>query len=203
MIRLEVDTGHEIQSKWLQFNQYALPDEQYQYGGRFAYFPEQFRLADGTVIEVLFSRERRKLPHAVALDDFTLDTHLGGYTGAALTIRNYVSRLTFDVDGQWTGPIPIEVNAPTGESGYWYFQSMWDKPPNRDPGGGMNYTGLGVGNRNGVYIQLAGCCIAVSGMLFAFYVKPVLRRRRSERSRAKVFGTHEQPVEESVTVAAR
>ena len=46
----------------------------------------------------------------------------------------------------------------------------------------MNYTGLGIGNRNGVYIQLAGCCLMVTGMIFAFYVKPVIKRRRDAQS---------------------
>jgi len=50
----------------------------------------------------------------------------------------------------------------------------------------MNYTGLGVCNRNGVYIQLAGCCLAVAGMIFAFYAKPVIRRRNQQRTRAKL-----------------
>jgi membrane protein YdbS with pleckstrin-like domain len=47
----------------------------------------------------------------------------------------------------------------------------------------LNYTVLGVGNREGVWIQLAGCIIAVLGMIYAFYVKPILIRRRSERAR--------------------
>ena len=54
-----------------------------------------------------------------------------------------------------------------------------------NPTGSMNYTGLGVGNRNGVYVQLAGCCIAVAGMIFAFYVKPMIKRRRYEQARAQ------------------
>jgi len=52
----------------------------------------------------------------------------------------------------------------------------------------MNYTGLGIGNRHGVYVQLAGCCLSVIGMIFAFYIKPVLVRRRAEVARAKAFG---------------
>ena len=44
----------------------------------------------------------------------------------------------------------------------------------------MNFTGLGVGNRNGVHIQLAGTVIAVMGMIYAFYVKPVIKRRRRD-----------------------
>lgn len=198
MIRLELGSGSGVQSRWLRFNQYAFPDERYAYAGRFAYAPEQIRLADGTDVEVLFSRERRQLPSAIGLDSFALDTHLGGYTGQALTIRNYVSALRFRDGDQWTDPQQIRVNGPTEHGGYWYFQSMWDKPPSSDPNGGMNYTGLGVGNRNGVYVQLAGCCLSVAGMLFAFYVKPVLKRRRHEHSRAKVSGFADEAMEESV-----
>jgi len=188
-IRLEVTTSAGTRSEWLSFAQYALPNEQYAYSGRFAYNPEVFRLPGGDAVEVLFSRERRRLPTSIALSAFDLDTHIGGYTGDVSTIRNYVSQLAFLTEGgTWTKPEPIRVNGPTEYGGYWYFQSSWDKPSRNDPGGGMNYTGLGVGNRNGVYIQLAGCCLSVAGMIFAFYVKPVIRRRRHERSRARVAG---------------
>ena len=43
---------------------------------------------------------------------------------------------------------------------------------------GLNYTVLGVGNRNGVVLQLLGCIIAVAGMMYAFYVKPIIKQRR-------------------------
>ena len=39
---------------------------------------------------------------------------------------------------------------------------------------------LGVGNRNGGGVQLAGCCLAVIGMIYAFYVKPTIKRRRQQ-----------------------
>jgi len=194
MIRLEVESGHGVQSKWVPFNQYVFPDAQYAYGGRFAYTPESFRLADGSVVEVVFSRQRLRLPNPIAMEDFELDTHIGGYTGSVSTIMNYVSRLRFLDKGKWSEPQAIAVNHPTEYGGYWYFQSMWDKPHQNDPSGGMNYTGLGIGNRHGVYVQLAGCCIAVAGMIFAFYVKPVIKRRRQERSRAKISqGSGEEP----------
>ncbi len=202
MIRLEVDTGRRVEYRWLRFNQYALPDDTFVYGGRFAYTPEHMRLDDGTEVEVLFSRERRKLPAPVALESFELDTHIGGYSGAASTIRNYVSRLRFRDGGGWTEPVAIEVNAPTEFDGYWFFQSMWDKPPRGNAGGGMNYTGLGVGNRNGVYIQLAGCCIAVAGMLFAFYVKPTIKRRRHDAARRRISPGAGQAVPEQTNATA-
>lgn len=186
MIRLEVDSGSGVQARWLSFHPYVFPNEQYAYRGRFTYAPERFRAPDGTGVELIFSRERRKLPAPIALEAFELDTHVGGYTGSVSTIRNYVSRLRFAEDGQWGEPVSIAVNHPVEYGGYWYFQSTWDKPSRNDPNGGTNYTGLGVGNRRGVYIQLAGCCLAVSGMIFAFYVKPVLKRRRAARSRARI-----------------
>lgn len=187
MVQLEVATGTDAQRAWLSFNQYALPSSDYAYRGRLGgYRPELVQLPDGGLAEVLFSRERRALPNPIALEEFKLQTHLGGYTGDALTIMNYVSRLRFLDGGRWTEPVAISVNAPTGYGGYWYFQSNWDKPFGNNPSGGMNFTGLGVGNRNGVYVQLAGCCIAVAGMLFAFYVKPIIRRRRQEQARAKI-----------------
>ncbi len=187
MIRLEMQSGDRIEAKWIPFHQYVFPDEQYAYSGKFAYSPTEFDVGNGRRVQVIFSRKRLALPNPIAMEDFQLDTHLGGYSGSASTIRNYVSRLRFLDNGQWTEPTPIAVNNPTEYGGFWYFQSTWDRPGRNDgPGGGMNFTGLGIGNRNGVYIQLAGCCIAVAGMIFAFYVKPILKRRRAEQSRAKV-----------------
>ncbi|MCH9022851.1 MAG: cytochrome c biogenesis protein CcsA [Planctomycetes bacterium] len=84
----------------------------------------------------------------------------------------------------------LSTNAPIEDGGMWFFQSYWDKPfagPGPSAGSGLatgagssgfNFTGLGVGNRRGVFVQLVGCCIAVVGMLYAFYVKPILIRRR-------------------------
>jgi hypothetical protein len=73
------------------------------------------------------------------------------------------------------------VNEPVEHAGLSYFQSQWDPPDEARDGtlasAGLNYTVLGVGNRHGVWIQLAGCVIACLGMAYAFYVKPVIKRR--------------------------
>jgi hypothetical protein len=192
MIRLEVIDGSDTQTQWLPFNQYAFPNDRYAYHGRFSYTPRTFRLRNGSAVEVLFSRKRMPLPNAIAMEDFELDTHLGGYTGSSSTIRNYISRLRFYDDGKWTDPTAIAVNHPTEYGGFWYFQSTWDKPPTQNPTAGMNYTGLGIGNRDGVHLQLLGCCVAVAGMIFAFYVKPVMKRRRAERQRSTTVSSHEE-----------
>lgn len=197
MIRVDIGSSNRAQREWLHYNHYAFDDRQYAASGRFMYLPETVHLDDGTHVELIFSRERRKLPHPVVLEDFELKTHLGGYTGRADTILNYQSHLRFLADGGWSEPVPIEVNDPTEFGGLWYFQSTWDPPRPDVPGSGMNHTGLGIGNRHGVYVQLAGCCLSVAGMIFAFYVKPIIRRRRAIESRAKIGASRVEKVTES------
>lgn len=47
-----------------------------------------------------------------------------------------------------------------------------------------SYTILGVGNRRGIGPMVLGCCMITLGCLYAFYVKPALRRRALERALA-------------------
>jgi hypothetical protein len=129
------------------------------------------------------------MPTAVALDDFILATHIGGYTGEASTIRDYTSMLRFDDGAGWSQPVPCSVNAPVEHDGWWFFQAQWDPPDQARFEGdrasrGLNYTVLGVANREGVVIQLLGCVISVLGMCYAFYVKPIIKRRHREAALA-------------------
>ena len=92
----------------------------------------------------------------------------------------------------WSEAASVSTNDPRENKGYWFFQSFWE-PPRRasagDPGTrGLNFTGLGVGNRNGVRIQLVGCCITALGMVWAWYIKPIIRRRRRERMLGEIAG---------------
>jgi hypothetical protein len=146
----------------------------------------------------MFSRQRRELPAPVVLEDFELATHVGGFTGEATTIRNYTSVVRFEdgvADGggaaTWGAPLAVSVNEPIERDGWWFFQAQWDPPDDARGGGraasaGLNYTVLGVGNREGVWIQLFGCVVAVLGMIYAFYIKPILKRRRELAVQAQV-----------------
>ena len=100
-------------------------------------------------------------------------------------IRNWTSVVRFLDDGTWSEATEVSVNEPKEHDGFWFFQSQWDPPTaasaGRPASAGLNYTVLGVGNREGVVVQLAGCCIAVAGMIYAFYVKPTIKRRRRRR----------------------
>ncbi len=181
LILLEAPGG---QRKWLQFNHWPF-DSEAQALRRSPYAPETMRLHDGREVEVMFSRARLPLPASVALEDFELAAHDGGFTGETGSIRNYTSILRFENPDEltWGDPTRVSVNEPVEHEGLWFFQSQWDPPDEARDGGlaaskGLNYTVLGVGNRNGVWIQLFGCCVAVAGMIFAFYVKPLIKARK-------------------------
>ncbi len=190
MVKLSTRDG-DTASTWVRFHHYPVrsPGENLR---RYLYHPSEMRMPDGTIIEVMLSRQRLPLPAPVVLDDFELITHVGGYTGSNLSVLNWRSLVSFAKGDSWTDSMPVAVNEPAEYGGYWYFQAQWDPPsPPRaagDPASqGLNYTVLGVGNRNGVGIQLLGCCIAVLGMLYAFYYKPTLIRRM-RKARAATTG---------------
>ncbi|HMN95498.1 MAG TPA: hypothetical protein PKC43_04670 [Phycisphaerales bacterium] len=174
---------------WIAFHRYPFTGPEWALR-RFPYSPTTVTLPGGERAEVLFSRQRRPLPAPIVLEDFRLATHVGGFTGETGSIRNYTSLVRFDDverDGVRTlsDPIEVSVNDPIERDGWWFFQAQWDPPDEARAAGqrasaGLNYTVLGVGNREGVYIQLLGCAIAVVGMIYAFYIKPIIKRRRQE-----------------------
>ena len=185
MVQLNLPTSLGGESAWLPYHNFVFED----FGDvirRNRYQPKQIVLAGGRRIEVLFGRERMKLPAPVVLENFEVDSHIGGFTGASSSIADWRSQIRFANEGGLTPAMPVSVNKPADYNGFWFFQAMWDPPDPQpraegDPGSrGLNYTVLGVGNRNGVHVQLAGCCIAVIGMIYSFYIKPVIKRRRQQ-----------------------
>lgn len=175
-------------SYWLPFHDYPFENAATALR-RFAYRPTVVRLSDGRSIEVIFSRRRMELPAPVVLEDFVLEEHVGGFTGSNVSVRDWRSVIRFAAADGLTEPINVSVNKPGEFRRYWFFQSMWDPPDAPRAAGevasrGRNYTVLGVGNREGVYTQLFGCIVAVIGMLYAFYVKPMIKRRKQLQAQA-------------------
>ena len=182
-LRVDIPGGRGI---WLRYHMYPFEGPEWTLR-RHVHEPSIVTLPDGRRIELMFSRQRMPLPTEVSLDEFVLTSHIGDFEGETANIRNYTSMLRFRdrPDEGWSEPVPVSVNAPVEHQGYWYFQAQWDPPDEPRFEGdvssaGLNYTVLGVGNRNGVYIQLLGCAIAVAGMIYAFYVKPILKQRRRQ-----------------------
>lgn len=186
--RIEVPGGGSL---WLPYHHFVF-DSDVDVLRRHRYQPSLVTLPDGRRVEVLFSRERRKLPVPVALEEFVLATHVGGFTGETATIRDYKSYVRFKKpDGTWDEPTALSVNRPVEHGGYSFFQAQWDPPDQARFEGdraslGLNYTVLGVGNRHGVNVMLWGTIIACIGMVYAFYIKPIIKRRQREAVQAEL-----------------
>jgi hypothetical protein len=182
MIQVTLNGG---QTQWLQFHHWPFESAS-EALGRAPFRPAEVTLADGRRIEMMFSRQRRKLPSPVVLEDFVMDTHVGGFSGQNLSVLNWTSAIRFLGDNGLTEPMNVSVNSPVEYGGLSYFQAQWDPPDPAEGYGGLNYTVLGVGNRHGVNVMLAGCCLAVLGMIYAFYVKPAMKRRRARAAYARI-----------------
>ncbi len=212
MVRAEITYKGTTQSLWLPFHSHTF-DREEEILPRYNFKPTSIHLSDGRHFEFVFGRERMELTAPVVLDDFLMETHVGGYTGQTNTVLNWTSMIRFlEDDSDWSEPIPVSVNSPQEYDGFSYFQAAWDPPEQQGGYGGMNYTVLGVGNRHGVNIMLLGTCVSVLGMIYAFYFKPMIKRRRqqdvyaqvSEKQTIEKTAKAESPVdmqEEPVTVA--
>lgn len=183
MVRVELDDAGSTQTQWIVFDRYLLDDpaQQRLISGT---PPARFTLADGRVFDIAVSRKRMELPAPVILKDFELLTHVGGYSGTAASVRDWVSQIEFQPDDGEPAQRDVSVNNPKPFGEYWYFQSYWDAPTAQRPG--QTFTGLGVGNRHGVQLQLFGSAVSVVGMIYAFYFKPIIKRRRADKVRAAV-----------------
>ena len=175
MVKLEIPTSGDTPASWLSFHQYPF-DSENEKVHRFRYEPTVLQLADGRTFEVLFSRRSEELPVPIALDSFEIDSHIGGFSGRTSSVLNWRSHIRFMGDEEIE--VSVSVNDPKRYGNYWFFQSQWDPPDNNSPG--LNYTVLGVGNRFGIFPMLFGCCLAVAGMIWAFYVKPMIKRKRQQ-----------------------
>jgi hypothetical protein len=195
MVQLDLPASLGGESVWLPYHNFVFDDFE-DVIRRNRHQPRTIALADGRKVEVLFGRERMKLPAPVVLEQFEVDSHIGGFTGASSSIADWRSSIRFKGEDGLSQPMSVSVNKPAEYNGFWFFQAMWDPPDPQprfegDPGSrGLNYTVLGVGNRNGVYVQLLGCCIAVIGMIYAFYCKPIIKRRRQQHVYASLRGEH-------------
>lgn len=182
MIRVRLTPeGGEAMEHWLPYHQYVFNDGLYEGAGLSRFAPTLVVLPDGGAIELAFGRERRSLPMPVELRDFVLTSHIGGFTGSVSSVRDWTSVLR-PVGAGEDGLVRVSVNAPKNVGGVWLFQSFWDAPRgargSMEPGNpGFGFTGLGVGTRRGVVTALLGAILTCAGMLYTFYVKPIIRRR--------------------------
>ena len=119
------------------------------------------------------------MPAALRLKTFEMVPYPGALATANSLFRDFRSTLELtDPDGDSETQV-ASLNSPVYyDHGNWiFFQAGYDPD-------GQSST-IGVGNRPGVNIMLAGCIMIVSGLLYAFYVKPIVIRRMKQAALAK------------------
>jgi hypothetical protein len=142
-----------------------------------------------TPIQLQLGNTKRPIPAVVQLDRFELVPYAGDFT-AQSTMRDFKSHLTLiDATGAEM-PATAHMNAPVyferpagggllgkiwpGES-WLLYQNQWDPEA-------QSFTVLGVGNRPGTKTMTVACAMIVIGLLYAFYLKPIIIRRAKERA---------------------
>lgn len=173
MVHVTITLDEGTVSTWLPYHHYPFESIQ-EAVYRFEFRPTIVQLPDGRLIELMYSRRKAPLDTPLALDTFEIDSHLGGFTGRTSSILNWRS-IVKPLDGS-NDSMAVSVNDPQQYGDLWFFQSQWDPPDSTSQG--LNYTVLGVGNRHGVFTMLFGSCLAVFGMIWTFYVKPMIKRKR-------------------------
>src|SRR5439155_14967439 len=113
----------------------------------------------------------------------------GGDTSTRSLMLDF--RSTLRVEDPTTGESSTEVahmNNPVyfGSGSWLFFQAAYD-------GDERHWTILGVGNRPGVRIMILGCIMIVSGVLYAFYAKPIIIRRMKAKALANAASKRPKP----------
>jgi hypothetical protein len=137
-------------------------------------------LPDGTTLQLQLGNTRLQLPAKLTLRKFELVPFRGGDPDDPRSImRDF--RSTLGVLDPRTGEEATAVahmNNPVyfGGGSWLFFQAQFDP--------GQRYTVLGVGNRPGVWIMLTGFVMIVVGLMYAFYLKPLIIRRMKQNALA-------------------
>lgn len=140
-------------------------------------------------VELQLGQMRRMLPANVRVDKFELEKYQGG-DDQTMVQRDFKSSLTITepaVGGkkgrqiqavaQMNSPVYFGKSPvfPLGDTYWTLFQAQWDPE-------GQRWTVLGVGNRPGTWIMTAGCVLIFAGLMWAFYIKPLIIRRMKLRA---------------------
>ncbi len=166
---------------WLGHMRYPLPE----YGDQF-HRPIDVLAPHLGKITLAFSRQRLALPFSLQLEEFAMTP----YPGSTIP-RDFQSTLLItERDGSTSTGI-TRLNNPLIHHGFKLSQTGWDPGNPRSPqNDAKNEAGrfinqqrfsiLGVGNNVGIRIIFIGSCLIVIGIPWAFYLKPLLLRRRKQ-----------------------
>jgi cytochrome c biogenesis protein ResB len=97
-------------------------------------------------------------------------------------VKSYVSEITIlDGAGREVKKAALKVNQPLTHRGYTIYQSSYDRESH-------GWTGLQVVADPGLWVVYAGFALLLAGVVFIFYFKPYLRRRKKGGATADVAG---------------
>lgn len=145
------------------------------------------------LVRLQLGKTRRNIPAIVQLDSFELVPYAGDFTPNS-NMRDFRSHITLidRASGQerkatahLNSPVYFDAPVMAGMLGriwpnesWLLYQSQWDPE-------GQRYTVLGVGNRPGVTTMIGACVMIVTGLLYAFYAKPLIVRRMKAKALAR------------------
>jgi hypothetical protein len=173
MVELEI-SGGEGSGVWTRKNVYV-PFSQYASIGSppVGEKPAVVDVPGAGKVAFLLSTVKRELPSTLTLAQFD-PVH---YPGATRAYEDYVSTLSVkDRSTGRQGTLVARLNAPAVDHGLYYFQSAWDGDDHAPPD--KRFTVIGVANRPGIKVMTTGAILIIVGIGFAFYVKPMLLKKK-------------------------
>ena len=153
-------------------------------------------------LQLQLGNAMRTLPVDVRLDGFEAVPYAGGDASGSSIMRDFRSTITTFQRGDDEGrpvtetasmnnPAFVALPGPAwfvpGES--WLLsQASWDPSD-------LNSTVLQVGNRPAVGMMLTACLMIFAGLMYAFYAKPIIIRKRKQRALREARAAAEQKIE--------
>lgn len=168
-VHLKALDGSWSRRKWVDFSQYNL-DHADVFGGSPTIVSG---LPTGRDVAFIYGRQRNRLPTSLVLEQL----HTEYYPGQRQA-REWTSHF------RYKEPATEKVKEGKAFLNNTYTIGNWTFFQSAAAADGSSWTVLGVGNRNGVLVQLLACTLISLGMIYAFAVKPVLKKRRNERLKA-------------------
>jgi hypothetical protein len=131
--------------------------------------PVVLRLPSGRRLRLSLLRQTRPLPATVTVRRAELQTY-----PASVVTKDYVADLTIARGGR-KRRATLRLNHPVRVGPYRLSHGRWLPPEQPE------MIAFGVGTRPALPVIWAGCALIVLGIPYAFYVKPLLLRRRRAR----------------------
>ncbi len=146
----------------------------------------KLKLPNNRELQLQLGNTSLELPARITLDKFELVHYPGGNERSTLQ-RDFRSTLTIQdpSSGRVTHGAAY-MNHPVyfDKNDWLFYQASWDMD-------GQKYTVLGVGNRPGMWTMTLGCIMVFVGLMYAFYVKPILVMRNKKAALEK-FGANKK-----------